>query len=127
MPKYWPGTSTIVHEIEPTTVQGTLPSPSRYRPTPAEHERKSTRNAREYLDEAFRLAGGIEGLAKWAKEHPSEFYPAYIRARVPKPVEAVSEDSQVTIIIRPPTTPANQQAQTLSLDPPKQKPVAGTT
>lgn len=127
MPKYWPGTATIVDDVEPTAVQGTLPRTSLYRPTPAEHVRKSTRNAREYLDEAFRLAGGIEGLAKWAKEHPSEFYPAYIRARVPKPVEAAGEDTQVTIIISPPTTPASTHVAPLSLEPPKQQPLDRTT
>lgn len=58
-------------------------------------------DARWQLDEVFRLCGGVEAMARWAKENPKEFYPAYIRARVPKPLEVPSEDSQVTIIISP--------------------------
>ena len=44
----------------------------------------------------------------------------------PRPTTEQGEDSHVTIIISPSTTPANQHVQTLSLDPPKQNPVAGT-
>lgn len=52
------------------------------------------------MKEVFRLCGGVDGMLKWAKKHPSEFYPLYIRTLVPKPVEINEEDGQITLIIQ---------------------------
>ena len=125
MPKYWPGTTTIVSDIPASSYTGQLP-PARTSGRKAGSLNVTTRTAKDCLQECFRLAGGVEAMVKWAKESPSEFFPLYIRALVPKPLDVSSEDSQVTIIISPPTVPATPQAQTLSLDPPKQNPVDWT-
>lgn len=62
------------------------------------------------LNEVFRLCGGIDGMLRWAKECPSEFYPLFIRAMVPKPLEIASDGQQITLVIQrlsdPPVPPA---------------------
>lgn len=58
----------------------------------------STQTAKLQLVEVFRLCGGIDGMVKWAKRNPSEFYPRYISAMVPKAAEGAGKgDIQVFV------------------------------
>ena len=57
-------------------------------------------DARKQVQEVYRLCGGIDGMVKWAKKHPSDFYPLYIRAMVPKPLEQPEDGQQITLVIQ---------------------------
>lgn len=103
-PHYWPGTTTLVTEVDPVSYQGRLPEKRTYgRGTGADNLNVTTRSARKYLDECFRLCGGIEAFTRWAKKNPSDFYPLYIKARVPRPLPTVEDedgDTGITIIVQ---------------------------
>ena len=104
---YWPRTRTLVDEVIPPVYHGQQPSNEIERPIPGLAPRTTgARSARAYLDECFHRCGGIDGLVKWAKSEPSAFYPLYIKARCPKPVDEDGSDNQITIIVSGRTEPA---------------------
>jgi hypothetical protein len=103
--KYWQNNpTTLITELTPVTYQGQQPATRTHgRGSGTDNSNHTTRNARYYLDETFRLCGGVEGFTQWAKSHPNEFYPLYIKARVPRPLpQAEDENGEagVTIIIQ---------------------------
>ena len=74
------------------------PHPPRQPNAPLPH----TRKARVYLDECFRLLGGIESFTKWAKENPDAFYPLYVKARVARPLPEPEDsgEERITIVVQ---------------------------
>lgn len=112
--KYWQNNpTTLISDLTPVTYQGQLATPrTSGRGSGLDNSNKTTRNARYYLDETFRLCGGVEGFAKWAKANPNEFYPLYIKARVPRPLPQAEEDNGdtgVTIIIQGRSSPTQAE------------------
>ena len=84
---------------QPYSFVGTLKTPGSGRKRGTPNQLHS--DAKWCVNEVFRLCGGVDGMLRWAKESPSEFYPLFIRSMVPKPIEiSGAGDQQITLVIQ---------------------------
>jgi hypothetical protein len=54
---------------------------------------KTTGLAKDNIAEAFEMMGGVEGLLKWAKQHPREFYCKVYPRLIPVDVQAKTDEA----------------------------------
>jgi hypothetical protein len=62
---------------------------------PTGRPNKTTGLAKDNIAETFEMLGGVEGLLRWAKQHPKEFYCKVYPRLVPVDVQAAKTDEAV--------------------------------
>ena len=136
MGKYWPGTTTLVTDVEPTAYEGQNNTfqldPPKKMGRPLGSPNLLTRPLKELASqETERCLAVLIRLRDTSEEDSIRLAAANAildRAHgKPRPTTEQGEDSQVTIIVSPPTIPAPTITPALPLDAPTQQQLGRTT